>query len=101
MSNEKDKVRLKDIRRTFYDLRSFEISNLWQRSVFLSAILVVLLAGYGGLFIQLLEGKGEQAWKFHLACCALSCLGIIFSAIWIMMAKGSKAWYEVYEGENL
>jgi len=30
--------------------------------------------------------------------CYLALLGIVFSIIWIKMAKGSKAWYEIYEG---
>ena len=29
--------------------------------------------------------------------CAAALLGMSFAVIWIMMAKGSKAWYEVYE----
>ncbi len=31
------------------------------------------------------------------AACAVALLGTSFALIWIMMAKGSKAWYEVYE----
>lgn len=38
---ENTKVTLKEIRTQFYELRSFEISNLWQRSIFLSALLVL------------------------------------------------------------
>ena len=30
-------------------------------------------------------------------CYILSIIGSTFSVIWIMMAKGSKAWYEIYE----
>ena len=33
----------------------------------------------------------------HEAACAAALLGTSFALIWIMMAKGSKAWYEVYE----
>ena len=32
-----------------------------------------------------------------MAACAVALLGTSFALIWIMMAKGSKAWYEVYE----
>ena len=31
------------------------------------------------------------------AACAAALFGMSFAVIWIMMAKGSKAWYEVYE----
>ena len=40
-TKEDDQVSLKEIRETFYRLRDFEISNLWQRSIFLSALLVL------------------------------------------------------------
>ena len=43
MENESKSVSHKELRETFYRLRDFEISNLWQRSIFLSALLVLLL----------------------------------------------------------
>lgn len=96
MSNESTKVSHKELRETFYRLRDFEISNLWQRSVFLSALLVLFFPAYGVLVSKLLESAGKHI-VYHEICCALALCAIIFSIIWIMMAKGSKAWFEVYE----
>ena len=96
MSNEQTKVSHKELRETFYRLRDFEISNLWQRSVFLSALLVLFFPAYGVLVSKLLESTGKHI-IYHEICCALALCAIIFSIIWIMMAKGSKAWFEVYE----
>lgn len=94
-------VSLKELRATFYRLRDFEISHLWQRSVFLSALLVLFFPAYGFLVSKLLENGSVNILVniplIHVLCCLIALLAIIFSAIWIMMAKGSKAWYEVYE----
>lgn len=92
-----DQVSLKEIRETFYRLRDFEISNLWQRAIFLSALLVLFFSGYGLLVSKLFEKEIKKFLMIHEVCSVVALLAIIFSIIWIMMAKGSKAWYEVYE----
>lgn len=96
-TKKEDQVSLKEIRETFYKLRNFEISNLWQRSIFLSALLVLFFSSYGFLVSKLFEKEIEKALVIHELCCAIALLAIVFSIIWIMMAKSSKAWYEVYE----
>lgn len=96
-TSNNNEVTLKEIRETYYSLRNFEISNLWQRSVFLSAILVLFYSGYGYLVSKFLDEEVKNPLLLHELCCAIALLAIVFSIIWIMMAKGSKAWYEVYE----
>ena len=96
-TSNNNEVTLKEIRETYYSLRNFEISNLWQRSIFLSAILVLLYSGYGYLVSKFLDEEVKSPLLLHELCCAIALLAIVFSIIWIMMAKGSKAWYEVYE----
>lgn len=95
---------LQEIRKELYQLRTFEIQNLWQRSIFLVTFIVILLTGYGYLIEKLLfeydkwdTANGLQLIITHVVCATLSLLGSIFSIIWIMMAKGSKAWYEIHE----
>lgn len=88
---------LKQLRKEYHEIRKFEIQNLWQRSLFLATFIVILLTGYGSLIKDLI-GKNElQTQLTHSVCCGLTFLGAIFSIIWIMMGKGSKAWYEIYE----
>jgi len=96
MSNKNKGVSLKELRETYYKLRSFEISNLWQRSIFLSAIIVIFFTAYGYLVKEFMN-KETNDLILNEICCFLALFGFIFSIIWIMMAKGSKAWYEVYE----
>lgn len=91
------KVSLKEIRDTFYHLRDFEISNLWQRSLFLSAFLVLLFTIYGNIVPGIFKDDCANKLVLSEICCGLALAGFVFSLIWIMMGKGSKAWYEIYE----
>lgn len=95
--NQNNKVSLKEIRDTFYHLRDFEISNLWQRSLFLSAFLVLLFTIYGNIVSGMFKGNYGNKLALSEICCGLALTGFVFSLIWIMMAKASKAWYEIYE----
>ena len=97
MENEKKRVSHKELRESFYRLRDFEISNLWQRSIFLSALLVLFFSAYGFLVSKLLEEGSTNTILYNEISAVLALFAISFSIIWIMMAKGSKVWYEVYE----
>lgn len=90
------------IRADFYRCRDFELANLWQRSIFLSAFLILGFTGYGYIVLKIIEiscsGLNHQSLPYlHLVAIGISVLNILFSILWIMMGKGSKAWYEVYE----
>lgn len=81
--------------------RDFELQHLWQRSVFLTAFLTICFAGYGGLVASVVSREhplGHNAsWLVNGAAFSLCIVGMILSLLWILMAKGSKAWYERYE----
>jgi hypothetical protein len=97
---DNNELSLKEIRETFYHCRDFEITNLWQRSVFLFGFILACFTGYGAILISLLttgEQKIEYPYFANFIECAISLIGIVFSIIWTMMAKGSKTWYEIYE----
>ena len=87
-----------DLYKEVWEGRNFEISHLWQRSVFLATFMLAIMAGYGTLLLQLLKVKPCcTPTKYHLVAVFLCYLGYIFSLLWVMMAKGSKFWYERYE----
>lgn len=90
-------ITLKDVRDTYYHCRDFELQHLWQRSIFLSAFLVLCFTGYGAILKTILCSEYTNSIFFHEIASGLAIIGIVFSLIWIMMSKGSKAWYEVYE----
>ena len=83
-----------------YACRDLEIKNLWQRSIFLASFLVLCYTAYGALIGNILGQyrlADEKIWQYNTAIILLSFVGIILSVLWICMAKGSKAWQEVYE----
>jgi len=91
------KCELKEIQDRFYKCRDFEISNLWQRSIFLTAFLLLCFSGYGIIIKYILENLKEVDLFYHEIAAFISIVGIVFSILWIMMGKASKAWYEFYE----
>jgi len=103
---KKDRPTAKDIYDYLWRGRDFELKHLWQRSVFLAVFLLGIASAYAlyikDIFIPRLS-PGETCAGFQLIFSIgivpfLICLlGIIFSVLWIMMGKGSKAWYELYE----
>lgn len=88
-------VTLKDLREKFYALRDLEIQNLWQRASIFAGLIGLFFAGYGYILLNHLDPK--QRILAHILCCGIASLAIIFSVIWIAMAKGAKAWFEVQE----
>lgn len=98
----KNKYQKEDLINTLnklYRCRDLEISNLWQRSIFLSVFLILCFTAYGYLMLDLVKVNynANILNKYNITCLLLSSVSIIFSVIWILMAKASKAWYEVYE----
>lgn len=99
VQNQYEKIRPKDIYESLWRCRDFELSHLWQRSVFLTAFLLLAFTGYGVLMLQVMTAELGMMQMRVLLCVGLFILlvGMLLSQLWIMMAKGSKAWYEVYE----
>ena len=118
---------LKDLYEEFWKCRDFEIDHLWQRSVFLAVFLIAVAAAYGVFvnthitfiipdiitndynsmvetfknsqlrYVWLNPQTAMPSIIFHSIAFSFCVLGIMFSQLWIMMAKGSKRWYERYE----
>lgn len=95
------KITAKDIRDSLWRCRDFELSHLWQRSIFLTTILILCFTGYGVITMKLLDSieynVEPSAYTLNNISLVLCLVNIVFSCLWIMMAKGSKAWYERYE----
>lgn len=85
--------------------RDFELEHLWQRSIFLGAFMLAIAAGYGAIVLKMLfpdtsccfPKNVDVTARQHIAAALICYLGIAFSLLWIMMAKGSKYWFEQYE----
>ena len=105
--SEKDKPNALDVYEFLWRGRDFELSHLWQRSVFLAVFLLGIATIYAVYFKDVFicqfascnqfKGVFAQILVFGFVPILITAIGVIFSELWIMMAKGSKAWYEVYE----
>lgn len=105
MSNNTNDYEL-EVWKRLWASRDFELQYFWQRSVFLTAFLVLGITAYGtfqGAFIsKIFEGKIGLSNKFFmniysLVSIFLCFINIFLSILRIMMTKGSKNAYEVYE----
>lgn len=97
-TQDSNAVSLKELRENFYKLRDLEIQNLWQRASIFAGLIGLFFAGYGYILVEKLRGTFYLKDIFlHTLCFGIAILAIIFSVIWIKMAKGAKAWFEVQE----
>ena len=91
----------KDVYERAWQCRDFELTNFWQRSAFLGTFMVLTYAGYGALCLALFGCEGPLSanrWLlFNGFAVGVALFGALFSALWILMAKGSKAWFEWHE----
>lgn len=102
MDEKKDYERCNELNAVYERLqknRELEIKNLWQRSIFLATFLVLCYTAYGALIGNMLNQclNAEKICQYNIVVILTSFAGIIISILWICMAKGSKAWQEVYE----
>lgn len=94
---EEVKIQFQDIYRSLWSCRDFEISHLWQRSIFLTTFMLAGFTGYGFILSKLFGNTSNCCAILNMLAGGIALAGIILSMLWIMMAKGSKAWYEKYE----
>ncbi|MBR4188456.1 MAG: hypothetical protein IKQ55_00660 [Kiritimatiellae bacterium] len=93
---EDTEIALVSIYKGFWKCRDLEIKMLWTRLTMLGTFMALTYTGYG-VFLMKIGDKMPDWNVFHLLAVGMGCFGMLFSALWIMMAKGSKAWFEQYE----
>ena len=93
-----DRLSLKEIRETLYHCRDMELNLLWQRSLLLAGFMTLCFSGYGIMASKAVDAGDVNFGYLYQYMGGIALVGIILSVIWIFMVKGSKAWYEVYEG---
>jgi hypothetical protein len=95
--SDNKKFTLKDAYEELWRCRDFELTHLWQRSIFLGAFLLASFAGYGQLIAQWSgQARGFSALD-NVMGFVVAITGLVLALMWVMLAKGSKAWYERYE----
>lgn len=115
------KLTTKAVYKELWQGREFELTHLWQRSVFLAAFMLAIAGAYGTVLMKIVfpdnstdltkdkceiktQDDEPDIFKEPFATktqqeilIGLTCLGSVFSLLWCMMAKGSKYWFERYE----
>ena len=92
------KVSLRDMYLRMCECRDLEIAHVWHRAIFLTAFLLGCFTAYGTVALKMFSGHEFAYSRFlNLGSFLIALVGIVMSLFWIMMAKGSKAWYELYE----
>lgn len=90
--------KLKELWKEANARRDFELSHLWHRSVLLTALIVVICTSYAGLVSKFLDiNAGVEKIVLNEIAGFVTLVGLIFSLVWVMMGKGSKAWFEIQE----
>ena len=88
--------------------REFELTHLWQRSVYVVTFMIAVATAYGTVLLKIVFPDTDISDSQQINFCSgtelqqkiligLTCLGSVFSMLYTMMAKGSKYWYERYE----
>ena len=115
-----------------WEKRDFELSHLWQRSIFITTFIILVYTGYGAIWLNVLKSdinsfqtiditaenydseildntNKNYQYKYNsnndnlfmvsnFISIFIAILGYTLSLLYIMMGKGSKYWYECYEG---
>ncbi len=94
--NKDSKITYKDVYDVRWRCRDLELTTFWQRAILFGSFMVLAYTGYGVLLSMVMEMKEPISvvrWNFvNLVAVGISCFGIITSLLWILLAKGSKAW---------
>ena len=103
MFGNKNKINPIHVYESLWRCRDFELSHLWQRSIFLTAFIVLSYTGYGFVLMRICDCLFDNCLTgigfifLNIIGFLIALTGIVLSVFWIMMGKGSKAWYEKYE----
>ncbi|MBR4264760.1 MAG: hypothetical protein IKQ46_01755 [Bacteroidales bacterium] len=90
---------LKELYKHYYEGKDYHLKRFWENSIFVWTFLMVCFTAYGFLISKFLEGKfcDESKNLFPILSSFICIIACTLSLLWLWMAKGSKAWYEVYE----
>lgn len=103
INNEKEKKDdLKELYKRYNQCRDLELDRFWKNSVFVWVFLALCFGTFGKVFLDYLtpqvdEKNAISESNLLVLLCGISFFGFLLSKIWTWMARGLKAWYEVYE----
>lgn len=104
VKNEDQKSNALDLYKRYNECRDAELDRFWKNSIFVWVFLALCFTALGSLIKDynmptkaMSESKQISQNDYYLFLNIISGIGFILSWIWVWMARGLKAWYEVYE----
>lgn len=101
---KKQLEKLKELYIRYNQCRDAELDRFWKNSVFVWVFLALCFAAFGTLVKDynmptkaMCEASIISKNDYYMFLAIISVCGLILSFIWVWMARGLKAWYEVYE----
>ncbi|MBO7440083.1 MAG: hypothetical protein J6U21_10450 [Bacteroidales bacterium] len=103
-AKKKREKKLKELYTRYNKCRDAELDRFWKNSVFVWVFLALCFTALGILIFdhytqykcqKLHRGLSED--DYYFLSLIISVFGFILSNIWVWMAQGLKAWYEVFE----
>lgn len=97
-----NRKKLKELYTRYNQCRDLELDRFWRNSVFVWCFLLLCFTSFGMLVkdynmpTKNVETKITKS-DYYSFLTFISALGLILSNIWVWMAQGLKAWYEVFE----
>lgn len=93
---------LKELYKRYCTCRDQEIDKFWKNSTFVWCFLLLCFGAFGKILLDYLDlsesdKKTDKGDTFLILLAIISYCGFFMSRIWTWMARGLKAWYEVYE----
>lgn len=105
-SPSKSESALKEQYQQLYKERDVQMSKFWDNSKYIWGFLVVIFGAYGATLFKYFEGfkncvcsSGKELLTNNLTIllCGLCIIGALVSYLWVLLARGTKAWYEAFE----
>lgn len=98
---QEEKGKLKELYTRYNQCRDAELDRFWKNSVFVWVFLSLCFTAFGILVKEFnmpnTKLKPLSPVDYYQFLLIVSGIGLILSLIWVWMARGLKAWYEVYE----
>lgn len=100
---KKREKKLKELYTRYNQCRDLELDRFWKNSVFVWVFLAMCFTTFGILVkdynmpTKAMNINHISKDFYYLSLSIVSSIGFILSWIWVWMARGLKAWYEVYE----
>lgn len=98
---KKELDKLEKLYNRYNQCRDLELDRFWKNSVFVWVFLALCFTAFGALVkdynmpIRNFEKIDDEDYYLFLAI--VSGIGLFLSFVWVWMARGLKAWYEVFE----